>query len=73
MDLEEREGGTQKESGEKKKGHTVKISCLESMEAGRNGQKQRKECLEGKVLTTLYNFFNFFFAFSSKCIVGQRG
>lgn len=65
----EREEHKRKAGREEKKVHAVKISCLESTEGGRNGQKQRKECLEGKVLATLC--FISFFAFAPKSFVGQ--
>lgn len=62
MDLEEREGGTHKERGErgKKKGLSKNIpSGVDGVEGGQYRQKQREECLEGKLWP------QFLFKFSS--------
>lgn len=61
MDLEEREGGTQKESGErgKKKG-IIKISCLEWMELMEDKMGRTEDGGKGKVWPR-FNLFSVYF------------
>lgn len=60
MDLEEREGGTQKESGERREKKRHSKNILE-FKGGQNGQKDRMECVEGKVWPSFFYLFFCFF------------